>query len=74
MTQVRTQEAFIEKAPDGRRKGVIKGRKIQISLTIPRELLDELDALARSVSQSRASLINLAIYNAVAGGLRIPVP
>jgi hypothetical protein len=55
-------EAFIGNAPDASRKGVIRGRKEQITLTIAPELLAKVDELAGRMGQSRAALINRAIY------------
>ena len=55
-------EAFIGKAPDASRKGVIRGKKEQITLTIAPDLLAKVDAIASRMGQSRAALINLAIY------------
>jgi hypothetical protein len=57
-----TVEAFIGSAPNAARKGVIRGRKEQITLTIAPELLAKVDALAAKMGQSRAALINRAIY------------
>lgn len=54
-------EAFIGKAPDAR-KGVIRGRKEQITLTIAPDLLAKVDEIANRMGQSRAALINRAIY------------
>jgi hypothetical protein len=54
-------DAFIGKAPDAR-KGVIRGRKEQITLTIAPELLAKVDEIAGRMGQSRAALINRAIY------------
>jgi hypothetical protein len=55
--------AFISKAPDAvGRKGVIRGRKEQITLTIAPDLLAKVDELASKMGQSRAALINRAIY------------
>jgi hypothetical protein len=59
---IKPAEAFIGSAPDARRKGVIRGRKEQITLTIAPELLAKVDALAGRMGQSRAALINRAIY------------
>ena len=61
---VKTQkvDAFIGKAPDASRKGVIRGRKEQITLTITPDLLAKVDDLANRMGQSRAALINRAIY------------
>jgi Ribbon-helix-helix protein, copG family len=55
-------DAFIGKAPDARRKGVVRGRKEQITLTIAPDLLAKVDAIASRMGQSRAALINRAIY------------
>jgi hypothetical protein len=58
----RPAEAFIGRAPDAPRKGVVRGRKEQITLTVAPELLARIDALAGRMGQSRAALINRAIY------------
>ena len=55
-------DSFIGKAPDAVRKGVIRGRKEQITLTIAPELLAKVDEMASKMGQSRAALINRAIY------------
>jgi hypothetical protein len=55
-------DAFIGKAPDAIRKGVIRGRKEQITLTIAPDLLAKVDEMASKMGQSRAALINRAIY------------
>ena len=55
-------DSFIGGAPDSGRKGVIRGKKEQITLTISPELLAKVDALASRMGQSRAALINRAIY------------
>ena len=46
----------------GLRRGVIRGRREQITLTMQRELLVAVDVLARRMGQTRAALINRAIY------------
>ena len=46
----------------GLRRGVIRGRREQITLTLQRELLVAVDVLARRMGQTRAALINRAIY------------
>lgn len=62
----RTPEGFIAAAPDAAgAKGVGRGTKRQITLTIAPELLAKVDALAARMGQSRAALINLAIYRTV---------
>jgi hypothetical protein len=60
--RIKPAEAFIGRAPDAPRKGVVRGRKEQITLTIAPELLAKVDALASRMGQSRAALINRAIY------------
>lgn len=58
----KTVDEFITSAPDAGRKGVRKGKKEQISLTISPELLARIDAICVKLGQSRAGMINLAIY------------
>jgi Ribbon-helix-helix protein, copG family len=55
-------DAFIGGVPDGARKGVMRGRREQITLTIAPELLAKVDEMASKMGQSRAALINRAIY------------
>ena len=55
-------DTLISKASDAARKGVIRGRKEQITLTIAPELLSKVDEIANRMGQSRAALINRAIY------------
>lgn len=66
-----TTDEFISGAPDAeaKPKGVMKGKKQQISLTIAPALLEKIDGLADELGQSRAAVINLAIYRAVEHGL-----
>lgn len=66
-------EQFIEQAPDAvpSKKGVKKGNKEQISLTIAPELLVQVDALAKELGQSRAAVINMALYQMVNMGLSV---
>lgn len=66
-----TVEAFINSAPDAAPRRVRKGNKVQITLTIAEPLLDRVDELAAKLGQSRAALINLAIYQSLENGLRI---
>ena len=60
-------DTFISAAPDAVRKGVMRGRKEQITLTIAPELLARVDRMAKRMGQSRAALINLFIYRGVEG-------
>jgi hypothetical protein len=65
-------DTFILGAPDATRaRGVKKGNKQQISLTITPTLLAKVDELAAELGQSRAAIINMAIYRAVEHGLII---
>jgi hypothetical protein len=63
----RTTEEFISSAPDAVRKGVMRGKKEQITLTIAPDLLARVDRMAKRMGQSRAALINLFIYRGVEG-------
>ena len=66
----KTTDGFISGAPDATRaKGVRRGTKQQITLTIAPELLAKVDEMAERMGQSRAALINLAIYRTVEGGV-----
>lgn len=59
-------EQFISGAPDATKaRGVRKGNRLQISLTIAPELLTQVDAMASKMGQSRAAVINMAIYRTV---------
>ena len=66
-----TVDDFIAAAPDSevKARGVKKGNKQQISLTIAPALLVKIDKLAAELGQSRAAVINMAIYRAVEHGL-----
>ncbi|MFT9291440.1 CopG family transcriptional regulator [Gluconobacter oxydans] len=71
------EDAFIAGAPDGGvstnstpeayNKGIPKGHKRQISLTIAPELLQRVDEIAKRTGQARAGIINMAIYRALEG-------
>jgi len=69
----RAAAEFIAGAPDSEnvRRGVLKGKKRQITLTIMPELLEKVDALARKLGQSRAAVINMAVYRIVEHGVSI---
>ena len=69
----RTPTEFIAAAPDGEnvRRGVLRGKKQQITLTIMPDLLEKVDAMARRLGQSRAAVINMAVYRVVEYGLSI---
>lgn len=73
------EDAFISGAPDAPKaakgggaeyqKGVKKGNKRQITLTIAPELLERVDLIARRTGQARAAVINMAIFQAIEGDL-----
>lgn len=54
---------FVNKAPDSQRLTI--GKQSQISLAMPRELLDKVDAAAKSLSLTRAGFIKMCLSNAV---------
>lgn len=73
-------DAFIQGAPDAQpraetavsspyEKGIPKGHKRQISLTIAPDLLRRVDEVAQRTGQARAAIINLAIFNALEGDI-----
>jgi len=72
-----TIDEFIEAAPDSKiaqasgPKYVRKGKKIQITFTIKEKLLKSVDEMAAKLGQSRASVINFAIYQSLKNGLKI---
>lgn len=62
----RNPDAFIDAAPDAPiRKGVRRGKKEQITLTLSPELREKVDGLAKHMGQSRAAVINLAIFRLI---------
>lgn len=72
-----TAEEFIAGAPDAvvathvGPKYVRKGKKLQVTLTIAPELLGRVDELAAKLGQSRAAVINMAVYRMVEHGVII---
>ena len=73
------QDAFISRARDAAQqpqeapreydKGIAKGNKRQITLTIAPEILRRVDEVAHRTGQARAAVINMAIYRALEGDL-----
>ena len=55
-------KAFTGATLNGARRGVMRGRKEQITLTIAPALLTKIDEIASKIGQSRAVPANLAIY------------
>jgi hypothetical protein len=52
-----------------RRKGVMRGNREQITLTLPPETLERLERLARAAGMTRAALLNLFIHRGLEAGL-----
>ena len=76
-TATAAQDAFIQGAPDASKaepaaayeKGIPKGHKRQITLTISPELLRKVDEVAKRTGQARAAVINMAIFRALEGDI-----
>ncbi|MDY7580136.1 ribbon-helix-helix domain-containing protein [Herbaspirillum sp. RTI4] len=70
-------DTFISGAPDAaaeephKPKYVRKGKKLQVTLTIAPTLLERVDELAAKLGQSRAAVINMAVYRMVEHGVTI---
>lgn len=71
-------DAFISGAPDAipatvkegqYEKGIPKGHKRQITLTIAPDLLRKVDEVAKRTGQARAAVINMAIFRALEGDI-----
>lgn len=78
ISAVSAEDVFISGAPDAKadvvagavyEKGIAKGNKRQISLTISPELLRKVDEVANRTGQARAAIINMAIFNALEGNI-----
>ena len=72
-------DLFISGAPDATNETTVprttryvqKGKKIQITLTIPLPILEKVDSLASSLGLSRAAVINLAINQGLKHGISV---
>ncbi|MGQ5976909.1 ribbon-helix-helix domain-containing protein [Serratia sp. IR-2025] len=67
-------ENFINSAPDAKipaSKGVVKGKKQQITITIDPELIKRIAEAAAEKGQSRAAFINMSCINILDYGLQI---
>ncbi len=66
-------EAFISGAPDSatapKPRRVRKGKRVQITVTMPEQVLERVDQLAENLGQSRASIINLAVTQLLQKGM-----
>lgn len=74
----KAMDDYIAGAPDAKaetaspkRERFKVGKKLQITLTITPDLLDQVDALAAKLGQTRAAVINLAIYQGLESGLSV---
>jgi hypothetical protein len=54
-------EAFEEAAPDAKPIRSLRGRRAPITLTLPPDLIDAVDAIAAEEERSRAKMIELAL-------------
>ena len=69
------QAEFIQGAPDAAadggtyNKGLAKGNKRQITITIAPDLLRRVDETAARTGQARAAIISMAIYHAMEGNV-----
>ncbi|HAV1871859.1 TPA: CopG family transcriptional regulator [Enterobacter hormaechei subsp. steigerwaltii] len=73
-TQSDALDKFINAAPDARqpaKKGVAKGKKQQITITMDPELIERIDEAAAENGQSRAAFINMSCINVLDYGLQI---
>ena len=64
----KTPESFIAEAPDAGKpptKGVMRGTRRQIALTLPPDTVDQIDATARRYGMTRAAYINQAVARAL---------
>lgn len=65
---------FINAAPDAKaaiKKGAVKGRKQQITITMDPDLIERIDLAASENGQSRAAFINMSCINTLENGLQI---
>lgn len=62
-------DAGVSAAPVVYEKGVAKGNKRQITLTIAPEMLRKVDEVAKRTGQARAAVINMAVYQALEGNI-----
>ena len=69
MPKSKAADNFISAAPDSgsaaTRKGVTRGKREQITHTLPPELLAKIDAQAQTRGMTRAGFINYAISRAL---------
>ena len=62
-------DSYAEASSSSYDKGIPKGNKRQISLTIAPDLLRRVDEVAKRTGQGRAGIINMAIYQALEGNI-----
>ena len=66
----KSADLFIQAAPDATEKapvakGVMAGNQRQITVAMPPELVDRIDAAARKLAITRASFIKMAVSRAI---------
>jgi len=54
-------EAFTAAAPDARPAPKLRGRKLPLTLTLPPDLIEAMDAIAAREDRSRAKMIEIAL-------------
>lgn len=67
-------DKFINSAPDAKQpatRGVVKGKKQQITITMDPDLIQRIDEAAAENGQSRAAFINMSCINILDYGLQI---
>ena len=67
---IKSAEMFIQAAPDASEskpmgKGVMAGNQRQITVAMPPDLVDRIDAAAKKLAITRASFIKMAISRAI---------
>ncbi len=67
----RTASDFVSSASDAKAKAAKRAgdRRVQITLTIPREMMARLDALAEQTGQTRAGLLLLGAARVLRDGI-----
>ena len=68
----RNAGAFISAAPDAKpraKAAAVGDRRVQITLTMPRDMLRRLDALAKESGQTRAALLVLGASRLLRDGV-----
>jgi hypothetical protein len=65
-------QEFIEKAPDSKKiTRLMRGNKVQITLTMDEILLNQTDVMAKQLGVSRAALVGMALKQVFEIGLKL---